>query len=205
MLSRTDCGGTPVAVAAKHEDDVLAVALRAPNSIALFPTGGGDATKRLALPATPTDVAWHPKRNELWITSADADTVMIVDVDASQVRIEACAGGPTTLHVNYDARHALVLCEKDGVVARFDVDARSEVWRARPPACADGSAARIASIALEPPGRYLMVAVPNDDRLDELDIETGNWARSLPTAGRPTAVGWLRIKADPRVSVGVAL
>ena len=199
-LVRLDCGATPVAVA--PFDDALAVAFDAPASVGVVTADLTEVTRRLALPATPTDVAAHPDRDELWLTSANANTLMIADVAGSEVRVAPCPGGPSAIRVTYDGARALVLCAASGDVACFDTKTRAELWRATPAARKDGGRATPIDIELEPPGAHLLVVISDDDRLDELDVASGAWVRSMRTAPRPGGVGWLRVRANARMPGG---
>jgi len=95
---------------------------------------------------------------------------------------------------------ALILCTGSGELATFDVATRTELRRSKPPACADGSPAQPVDIELEPPGAQLLVVSTNANRVDELELATGKWVRSMPTAPHPTAVGWCRAQPGTRLT-----
>jgi DNA-binding beta-propeller fold protein YncE len=192
-LGRIDCSGTPIALATDVRADAAYIALASPASVLVMNTKSREITHRAALPATPTDIAATPSGDELWVTSEAANTVMVIDPVAANAAILPCPGGPSSVRLSYDGRLALVLCKASGEVATFDVRTRTELRRSAPPATANGSPARPSDIELEPPGMHLLVVSPNANRLDELDLATGEWIRSLPTANRPTAIGWCRV------------
>jgi DNA-binding beta-propeller fold protein YncE len=199
-LSEIECSGSPIALASDVNRAAAYIALSSPASVIVMNTKSRAITHRAALPATPTDIAATPSGDELWVTSATANTIMVVDPAAASAVILPCPGGPTALRLSYDGRLALVLCEASGEVATFDVRARTELRRSTPPSNADGSPARPSDIELEPPGVHLLVVSPNANRLDELDLATGRWVRNLPTASRPTSVGWCRVHPGAQFS-----
>lgn len=192
-LERVECSGTPIALATTPNRGTCAIALLEPDSVIVLNAATREITHRAALPATPTDIAVHPTRPELWVTSASTNTLMVVDPEAAEALVIACPGGPSTLRISYDGKLALVLCHASGEIATFDVATRKALRRSKPPARSDGSAAQPIDIELEPPGAHLLVVSPNANRLDELDLATGHWVRSLPTASRPTSIGWCRV------------
>lgn len=199
-LGRIECSGTPIAIATDVQAAAAYIALAEPPSVLVLNTASREITHRAALPSAPTDLAASPRGSELWVTSAAANTLMVVDPVAASAVILACPGGPTDLRLSYDGTLALVLCEASGELATFDVRTRTELRRSKPPACTDGTAARPIDIELEPPGVHLLVVSTNANRLDELDLATGEWVRSLPTANRPTSIGWCRV--HPRARLG---
>ena len=196
LLATADLGATPVALASDPGGDRVVVALAAPNAVAWLDPETGAVLRRMALPSTPTDVALHPERDEVWATSASADTLMVADPGANEVRVAACPGGPSELRMNYDGRHALVLCAGAGDVAAVDTATRALLWRATPPAGPGGAPSRPSGIELEPPGVHLLVVCEDANALHEVDVETGVWVRSIQTAPAPRAVGWLRFRAS---------
>ncbi|MCA8978771.1 MAG: hypothetical protein H6831_07980 [Planctomycetes bacterium] len=192
-LGRVECSGTPIALATDVSTGAAWIALASPASVLVVDTDAREITHRVALPATPSDVAATPSGHELWVTSATANTLMVVDPCAATVELIPCAGGPSALRLSYDGALALVLCADSGEIATFDVAAREELRRSTPPPCADGTPALPTKLELEPPSAHLLVVSPNANRLDEMDIASGEWVRSLPTAARPTAIGWCRV------------
>jgi len=203
VANTVDCGGTPVALAGHFEQDRVAVALTSPNSVVLLDSATGKELRRIALPATPGAIAQHPTRDELWVLSPGSNVVMVVDSGAARVRVLPCPGGPRAVRVSYDGKTALVMCAASGEIAAFDTRFLTEAWRSTPPVSANGKAAFPAAIELEPPGAHLLVVMTNANRLDEVEVETGKWLRSLQTAPRPLSVGWLRVRTTGRLdSIG---
>jgi YVTN family beta-propeller protein len=145
--------------------------------LAAVATDSGDVTSMTALARAPAAVASGV--GSLWVADASGETVSRIDRENGNVvdRIRV-AGEPGSLVAGGDA--IWVASTVGGTISRIDPDTDTVTQTVR----VGGASAAAVSFG----GGSLWVADPTDQRLIELDAQTGSVRRTLTPDLRPTAL-----------------